>query len=104
MKNCNERESGKRIHGLMTDGRGECIFWQKVLRKCAGVKQQRKKKTGKRLVKVRMPITFVKGNYFGTPLCTACKINRAGDKDRSLRKRGGAGKEGGEGQIRGAKG
>jgi hypothetical protein len=47
-----------------------------------------------------MPITFVKGNYFGTPLCTTCKINKAGDKDRSLRKRGGAGKGGGGADTR----
>ncbi len=42
-----------------------------------------------------MPITFFKGNYFGTPLCTTCKINEGDDKDRSLKKRGGPG--GGEG-------
>ncbi len=51
-----------------------------------------------------MPITFVEGNHFGTPLYTMCWINEGGDKDRGLRKRGGAGGGGGKGQIRGAKG
>jgi hypothetical protein len=47
---------------------------------------------------------FVKGNYFGTPLYTTCWINKGDDKRRGLRTGGGAGKGGGEGQIRGAKG
>jgi hypothetical protein len=42
-----------------------------------------------------MPVTFFKGNYFGTPLCTTCKINEGDDKDRSLRKRGRPGGGGG---------
>jgi hypothetical protein len=53
-----------------------------------GCKAAEKKKVEKDSLKVRMPVTFVKGNYFGTPLSTTCKINKAGDKDRSLRKRG----------------
>jgi len=35
-----------------------------------------------------MPIIFVKGNYFGTPLYTTCKSNEAGDKGRSLGNKG----------------
>jgi hypothetical protein len=62
----------------MTDGKRECIFWQRVLQKCTGVERQRKRRL-KRLFKSWMPITFVKGNYFGTPLCTTCKSNEAGD-------------------------
>ena len=71
----------------MTDGKGSAFFQQRVLWKCTGGKAAEKKKVEKDSPKVRMPITFVKGNYFGTPLCTTCKINRAGDKDRSLWKR-----------------
>ena len=56
--------------------------------KMCGCKVAEKKKVEKTRQKVRMPITFVKGNYFGTPLCTTCKSNEAGDKDRSLRNRG----------------
>ncbi len=51
-----------------------------------------------------MSITFFKGNYFGTPLCTTCKINEGGDKDRSLRKRGGPGGGGGGGADKRRKG
>ncbi len=52
------------------------------------VQSSREKKVEKDSSKVRMPVTVVKGNYFGTPLCTTCKINKAGDKDRSLKNRG----------------
>ncbi len=52
--------------------KGECIFSAKNVAKIgAGVKQQRKRRL-KNTLKVRMPITFVKGNYFGTPLYTMC--------------------------------
>ncbi len=48
-----------------------------------------------------MPVIFVKGNYFGTPLGTMCRTNEGGDKDDSENK----GRSWGvEGQIRGAKG
>jgi len=96
VKNCNERENGKRILGLMTDEKRECIFWQRVLRKCTGVERQRKRRL-KRLFKNWMPITFVKGNYFGTPLYTTCKSNEGGDKDPSLRNKGRSWYEGGRG-------
>ena len=44
-----------------------------------------------------VPITFVKGNYFGTPLYTTCKSNEGGDKDPSLRNKGRSWYEGGGG-------
>ncbi len=50
----------------------------KGVAKMYGCKAAEKKKVEKDSPKVRMPITFVKGNCFGTPLCTTCKINRAG--------------------------
>ncbi len=80
-----EREKDSRVNDWW---KRECIFWQRVLRKCAGVERQRKRRLKRLFKKVRVPITFVKGNYFGTPLCTMCKSNEAGDKDRSLRNRG----------------
>jgi len=91
VKNCDGKESGKRILGLMTDGKRECIFPARGVAKMYGCKAAEKRRLKKTRQKVRMPITFVKGNYFGTPLCTTCKINKAGDKDRSLRKRDGPG-------------
>jgi hypothetical protein len=51
VKNCNERENGKRILGLMTDGRRECIFLAKGVAKMYGCKAAEKKKIEKRLVK-----------------------------------------------------
>jgi hypothetical protein len=42
-----------------------------------------------------MPITFVKGNYFGTPLYTMCQINKGDDKRQGLRTGGLAGGGGG---------
>jgi hypothetical protein len=72
VKNCNEEESGRKILGLMTDGKRECIFPARAVVEIYGCKPAEKKKVGKDSSKVRMPITFVKGNYFGTPLCTTC--------------------------------
>jgi hypothetical protein len=100
-KNRNERENGERILGLKTDVEsvGVNFFWQRVLRKCMGVERQRKRRL-ERLFKSWMPIVFVKGNYFGTPLCTTCKSNEAGDKDRSLRNRGAELVRGGRGRYK----
>jgi hypothetical protein len=53
-----------------------------------GCKAAEKKKIEKGSSKVGVPMIFIKGNYFGTPLCTTCRINKGDDKDRSLRKRG----------------
>ncbi len=107
MKNCNERKKGKRILGLMSDEKRKHIFWQRVLRKCMGAERQRKSRL-ERFFKSWMPSTFVKGNYFGTPLYTTCKSNEAGDKDPSLRNKGRScyegEKGGGAGQIQGVKG
>ncbi len=84
MKNCNGEESaGKRILGLMTDGKRECIFSARGVVKMCGCKAAEKRNIEKDSSKVRMPITFVKGDYFGTPLCTMCWINEGDDKDRA---------------------
>ena len=55
----------------------------KGVAKMYGCKAAEKKKIGKNSSIVRMPIAFVKGSYFGTPLCTTCKINRVGDKGQA---------------------
>jgi hypothetical protein len=65
----------------------ESAFFGKGCCEVYGCKAAEKKKTGKNSSKVRMPVAFVKGSYFGTPLCTTCKINRVGDKGRSMRNR-----------------
>ena len=51
MKNCNGEESGKRILGIIADGKGECIFSAKGVAKMCGCKAAEKRKVGKRLVK-----------------------------------------------------
>jgi hypothetical protein len=73
VKNCNEKESGKRILGSVTGGKKGVHFFGKVCcEKCTGVKQQRKRRLKKDSSKVGVPVVFVKGNYFGTPLYTMC--------------------------------
>jgi hypothetical protein len=48
VKNCNGEESGKRILGLMTGGKKDVHFFGKgCCEKCAGVKQQRKRRQKK---------------------------------------------------------
>ncbi len=93
---------GKGFSGQWLMKKGSA-FLPRVLQKCTGVERQRKRRL-KRLFENWMPITFVKGNYFGTPLCTTCKSNEVGDKDRARETGGGAGEGGGEGQIQGVKG
>ncbi len=96
-----EREKDSRVNDWW---RRECILWQRVLRKCMGVKRQKKRRI-KEMFSKWMPTTFVKEDYFGTPLCTTCKSNEGGDKDPNLRNRGrGWSGGGGEGQIQGLKG
>ena len=62
--------------------KGSAFFWQRVLRKVYGCKAAKKKEIEKDLLKVVVPMIFVKGNYFGTPLYTMCWINEGGDKKR----------------------
>jgi hypothetical protein len=57
----------------MTGRKKEVHFFSKGCReKCTDVKQQRKKEIEKIRQKAEVPIIFVKGNYFGTPLYAMC--------------------------------
>jgi hypothetical protein len=47
-----------------------------------GCKAAEKKEIGKDSSKIEVPVVFVKGNYFGTPLYTMCWINEGNDKRR----------------------
>ncbi len=62
--------------------KGVHFFGKGCCEKCTGVKQQGKKETEKDLSKIEVPVIFVKGNYFGTPLYTMCWINEGDDKRR----------------------
>ncbi len=67
---------------------------------CKAAEKEKSKETFSKL-----PTTFVRGSYFGTPLYTTCKSNKGGDKHPSLRNKGRSWCEGGrEGQIQGVKG
>jgi hypothetical protein len=49
------------------------------------------------IVKIKMPIIFIKGSCVETPLYTMCWANKDGDKRQAMRKGGGAEGGGGEG-------
>ncbi len=90
----------------MADERGSAFFGKGC---CGNVRAQSgtEKADWRDFFKSWMPGTFVKGNYFGTPLYTTCKSNEGGDKDPGLRNKGRSwyeGKGGGAGQIQGVKG
>ncbi len=75
-----KREKDSRIDDWQK--KGSAFFRQGVLRKMYGCKAAKKKEIGKDLLIVEMPMIFVKGNYFGTPLCTMCWINEGDDQER----------------------
>jgi hypothetical protein len=75
VKNCNERENGKRILGLMTDEKRECIFWQRVLRKCTGVERQRKRRL-KGFSKVGCQLLLSKEIILGHPCVPRVRVTR----------------------------
>jgi hypothetical protein len=76
VKSCNERENGKRILGLMTDKRRECIFWQRALRKCTGEKQQRKRKLKKLVKKFGYQLLLSKEIILGHPCVPRVRLTR----------------------------
>jgi hypothetical protein len=53
-----------------------------MLRKMHWCKAAEKKEIEKDSSKIEVPVIFVKGNYFGTPLYTMCWINEGNDKRR----------------------
>ncbi len=82
-ENRDEEESGKRILGLMIGRKkGVHFFGKGCCEKMYGCKAAKKREIEKDSSKVEVPIIFVKGNYFGTPLYTMCWINEGGDKKR----------------------
>ncbi len=93
MKNCNGEESGKRILGLMTDGKRECIFSARGVVKMCRCKAAEKRKIEKTHQKLGCQLLLSKEIIFGIPLYTMCWIDEGDDKDRSLRKRGRPGEE-----------
>jgi hypothetical protein len=75
----------KREKDSLTDDwqkKGVHFFGKGCCKKCTGIKQQRKMRSEKGLSEVEVPVFFVKGNYFGTPLYAMCWINEGGDKEQ----------------------
>ena len=65
----------------MTGGKkGGAFFRQGDCEKCTAMKQQRKEEQKKDLLKIEMPIIFIKGSCVETPLYTMCWVNKDGDK------------------------
>ncbi len=62
--------------------KGVHFFSKGCCEKCTGVKAAEKKEIGKDSSKIEVPVIFVKGNYFGTPLYTMCWINEGTVEDR----------------------
>ncbi len=91
----------------MTDEGGSAFFGKGCCEN-AQVPSGKEKEDWRDFSKSWMPVTFVKGSCFGTPLYTTCKSNEGGDKRPSLRKKGRSLYEGeggeGAGQIQGVKG
>ena len=104
MKNCNEKESGKRILGLMTGGKkGVHFFGKGCCEKCTGVKQQRKRRLKKHIKKLGCQLLLSKEIILGHPCIPCARLTRVTIRDGSENK-GAELVRGGEGQIRGAKG
>jgi hypothetical protein len=60
----------------MSDKRRECIFWQRVLRKCTGVKQRRKKKIEKTHQKFGCQLLLSKEIILGHPCVPRVRLTR----------------------------
>ena len=108
MKKAVMKEKSGKILGLLSGGKKESIFWQKVLQKCTGAKRQRKRRLEGVFSKVGCQVLLSKEVVLGHPCIPRVRVNKGGDKRPSLRKKGrswyqGEGGEG-AGQIQGVKG
>ena len=102
------KEKSGKILGLLSGGKKESIFWQKVLQKCTGAKRQKKRRFGKIFKKDECQIFLSKEIVLGHPCIPRVRVDTGSDKagyekeGRSWRRGGGG--ERGRGHIRGTKG
>jgi hypothetical protein len=76
VKNCNKEESGKRILGLMTDGKRECIFSARGVVKMCGYKATEKMKIGKTHQKLGCQLLLSKEIILGHPYVPRVRLTR----------------------------
>jgi hypothetical protein len=83
VENRNKGKSGRKDFGWMTGKKGGAFFRQGVLRKMCGKEAVKKKKEQKRVnCKIKMPMIFVKGSCYETPLYTMCWVTRTVIRDK----------------------
>ena len=76
MKNRNKRENGKRILGLMTDGKRECIFSARGVVKMCGCKATEKRKIEKTHQKLGCQLLLSKEIISGHPCIPCARLTR----------------------------
>jgi hypothetical protein len=84
MKKGRKGKSGERGFWIKLAGRKECAFFrQRMLRKMYGKEAMKEEKSKKGKLQKLMPIIYVKGSCFETPLYDQVPGNkRDSDKDR----------------------
>ncbi len=81
------KKSGKRISQIIVRQRKGTFFGKEVLHKCAKSNAGRKNRKGINHVKL-MPIIFIKGSCYETPLCGQVRSDKQdGDKGQGMRSR-----------------
>jgi hypothetical protein len=89
------KEKSGKILGLLSGGKKESIFWQKVLQKCTGAKRQKKRRFGKIFKKDECQIFLSKEIVLGHPCIPRVRVDTGSDKagyekeGRSWRRGGG---------------
>jgi hypothetical protein len=81
VKNCNERENGKRILGLMTDGKGSA-FLAKGVAKMYGCKAAEKKKI-EETFKIGCKLLLSKEIILGHPCIPRVRVTRVAIRTRA---------------------
>jgi hypothetical protein len=76
VKNCNGEESGKRILGLMTDGKRECIFSARGVVKMYRCRAAEKKKIEKTRQNLGCQLLSSKEIILGHPCIPCARLTR----------------------------
>jgi hypothetical protein len=75
VKNCTKGKSGGKYFGLLAGRKRGCIFLARGIAENVREKSNEEKEEQEGLIaKLKMPIIFVKGSCFETPLYTMCWV------------------------------